>query len=281
MITRPWKLPLLAAGLLGSVAAFAGDIGSDISRGQHTSEGGYFEIGTHLLVATSPIVGAPKKGESIKEAAISFNGRYQWGPGFFEIETYSSDKATSQVTAGVNILNNQTWWLDAIVTQFHQELDIDDNTTLRNSSLQNRKGDLPIGLRATGYVGNTLVQVTFLSGDLRDEHDGYVISSELGRAWQNRNMNYHWLVGAIYESAKVTQYYFGVDGNQADVNFPAYQADDSVQLFAELGLTYVLAEDWILRSSARYTKLTEQIEDSPIIDEDYASIAALSLSYVF
>lgn len=276
-ITSLW----LTLSLFGSGTAFAGDIDSDISRGQYTGNGGYFEIGSHLLAGNSPLIGTPKKGDTVKEGALSLTGRYQWGPGFVELESSSSEEASSQITAGLNLWNNQTWWFDAVVSQFHRGIEVEENASFTNSAVKDRKADVPVGLRATGYIGNTLVQITVLSGDLTGEHDGYVLSSEIGRNWQHRNVNYHMLIGAVLESDKVTQYYFGIDSVQADANFSEYHADASFRLFTELGLTYVLTEDWILRSTARYTKLSNEIEDSPIIEDDYASVAALSLSYVF
>ncbi len=282
MISRLWTIPLRVLGfvgtglvLIGAIPTFAGDIGSDISRGQYTGEGGFFEIGSHLLTGNSPVVGSPKRGDTVTKAALSVSGRYQRGAGFIEVEDQR------QISAGLNVWNNQTWWLDALVSQFHNAFDPENNSVLKNTALKERKADLPIGLRATGYIGDTLVQITFLSSDLKDEHDGYVLNSEIGRSWQVRNMNYHWLMGAVYESDKVTQYYFGIDSDEADANFAQYQADASYRLFAELGLTFVLTKDWVLRSTARYTRLSEEIEDSPIIEDDYASVAALSVSYVF
>lgn len=260
---------------LGSHPTWAGDIDSDIIRGQFTGDGGYFELGARALAGNSPIVGVPKNGDTAKAALISVSGRYQLGAGFVELDEIGG------LNVGLNFFAGDNWWLDAVISQAHGAIDPEDINALRNSALREREADLPVGLRATGYLGSTLVQITVLSGDLRDNHNGQTVSAKVGRHWQQRKLNYHWLVGAVYDSDKVTHYYFGIDPNQSDANFMAYVADSSLRLFAELGLTLALTEKWVLRGKAQYTHLSDAIADSPIIEDDYASVAAVALNYVF
>jgi outer membrane scaffolding protein for murein synthesis (MipA/OmpV family) len=276
MNSRPWTLSLCLASLFTvAMPAQGGDIDSDIVRGQFTGEGGYFEIGAHLFAGNSPIVGVPKDGNTVTGGALSLSGRWQQGAGFIEVESLGD------INIGLNLWNNEHWWVDALVSQYHQGFDPQDVDALENSNLRERSRDLPIGLRATGYLGNTLIQITFLSGDLRDKHNGYSLAAELGQYWQIRNLNFHWLLGALFDSDTVAQYYFGIDSNQADANFPAYQADASLRLFSELGLTMALSEHWVLRGEARYAHLSSAIKDSPFIEDSYATLAALTLSYIF
>lgn len=276
MNTRRWLLSFCFINVFWlPPAAFGGDIGSDISRGQFTGEGGYLEIGAHVFAGNSPYVGDPKDGDTATGGALSVSGRLQQGSGFIEV------KGLEGINLGLNIFGNEHWWLDALISQFHREFDPDDIDALENTNLRKRSADLPIGLRATGYLGHTLIQITLLSGDLRDNHNGYSVAAEVGRFWQIRNYNLHWLLSAYYDSDNVTHYYFGVDNNQANGDFPVYQAGNSLRLAAELGLTLALTENWVLRGKARYTHLSNAIEDSPFIEDDYATLAALTLSYVF
>jgi len=276
MHTRRWTLSLCLLSIFVSMTpAYGGDISADISRGQYTGDGGFLEIGAFLFAGNSALVGVPKKGETATGGAIGLTGRWQKGPAFIEAGAMDS------INLGLSVWNNEHWWVDAMISQRHKGLDPDDIDALKNSNLEKREADLPIGLRATGYLGNTLVQITVLSGDLRDKHDGYTLAAELGHYWQIRNYNLHWLLGAIYESDNVTHYYFGVDSDQADANFPAYNADASYRLFAEMGLTLALTEHWVVRGQARYGRLSNAIENSPIIEDNYTTLAAVSLSYVF
>jgi len=256
---------------------FGGDISSDIRRGQFTGDGGFFEIGGSAIAATSPIVGVPEEdqGNTAISGALTVTGRYQKGPAFAEITSFDS------INLGLNLWNNDQWFFDALITQRHGDLDPQDIDALENSNLRKRSADIPVGLRATGYLGKTLVQITVLSGDLRDNHSGYTFGAEVGHAWQIRNYNLHWIVGACFESEHVTKYYYGVDDEQANAEFPTYQAADSMRLVTELGLTLALSEHWVVSGQARYTYFSNAIQDSPFIEDDYGTLAALTLSYVF
>lgn len=275
MTYRKQAFGLIAAFLIFHSPAWAGDIESDITRGQFTGDGGFFELGARLAAGNNPLVGVPNGGNTEKSAALSVTGRYQRGPAFIELNENLG------LNVGLNVWGGDTWWFDAVISQAHDEINPDDIRELRNSNLKKRERDLPLGIRATGYLGNTLVQITLLSGDLRNEHDGYSVQSTLGQTWQKRNANFHLLVGALYDSDDVTHYYFGIDPNQSDFEYVAYLADDSLRVFAELGLTLALTENWVLRGKAKYTRLSDAITDSPIVEDNYESVAALALNYVF
>lgn len=276
MTARYWTLSLCVASIFSLVSpVYAGDIGSDISRGQFTGEGGYFELGGTVYAGNNAVVGVPDDGDTVTGATVAVSGRWQQGPAFIEYTTLDT------VNVGINLLHTQRWWVDALISQRHGNFDPQKIDALENSNLRKRSADVPVGLRATGYLGATLVQITVLSGDLRDNHNGYAVAAELGHTWQIRNYNLHWLLGAIFESDDVTHYYFGIDNTQADAQFPAYQASDSLRLVAELGVTLALNENWVLRGQARYAQLSNSIQDSPIIEDDHTTLAALTLSYVF
>jgi outer membrane scaffolding protein for murein synthesis (MipA/OmpV family) len=144
------------------------------------------------------------------------------------------------------------------------------------------------GGRLTGYFDNNIIQFA-INQDATGDHNGTTLSALIGRSWQIRNWNFHGIIGAEYASAKINDYYVGVtearsashllNGFEVEV----YDADASVSLSTEIGVTYPISEDWVFRATARAATIADEITDSPYYrnKESVATSFRTSLSYVF
>lgn len=273
------KLNYLAILLLSffpiiPLAVTAADIARDVRTGEtapQSSDGGYFEIGGGLGVFTSPI-----KGEDDGIGVQLFlAGQYQWRGFFIE----SIDGSSTDLSVGYNALNTQHWSFDVIGSSLNNDIVGSDNNELKG--LSERNGDFLLGVRATGYFNNHILQLQLLDG-VTNAHDGVIATIEAGRSWQVRNWNYHALLGWRYHEKQVVDYYLGISPEEAiATSLPEYNARAGSFLTTEIGATYPMSEHWVFRGTAAAVHLTDNLSASPIISNKNSGGLFATFSYVF
>ncbi len=265
--------------------AFAADIATDVrsgTDGPSTNNGGYFEIGVAVGYLTHPqIIDDENEGWDI-DPSLAGGYRYK---GFY-IE--ASHGTFDGLNLGYNFWNSQHWSVDLLASSLNGTFDSENVDTIddrlseaqRNSELIDRDTLYSgAGIRLTGYYDDYILQYRLVT----DTHSGNGVTStaRLGRSWQVKNWNFHGVVSAEYASATTNRYWWGVGAAEATTRFPEYQPDASVSYNAEVGVTYPLGKDWVLRSFARYGLLSDEEKDSPLADEDHMVWFVNSISYVF
>ena len=120
--------------------------------------------------------------------------------------------------------------------------------------------------------------------DVGGIHDGFGASAQLGRSWQFGNWNLHALAGVNHSSARVLDYYYGVTAQQsAATGLATYRAGSGLSVAAEVGASYPLARNWVLRSALRANRAASSVSDSSRWREpkNLRTSALLSISHVF
>ncbi len=257
---------ILWLGLLVLAPVHAADLSRDIREGRLDNSGevsAFLELGLSVGYEDLPVVGADEV-----TLGLSFGGHISWRGFFVDVlqESYSGFQI------GYSLFNNDFLSVDLLgaVT----ELSVDDDLSEELDSLRNREPGLNAGIRSTFYRGDNLFQFELLK-DATNEHDGYLMSVFAGRSWLYNNWNLHTIIGARYWSQEVLDYFVGVREDEASERFPAYQAESGTVMVAEAGVTYPLNEHWIFRGTVSSWKLSDSIENSPLISGDrYNSILA-------
>ncbi|WP_437610634.1 MipA/OmpV family protein [Erwinia sp. V71] len=89
-------------------------------------------------------------------------------------------------------------------------------------------------------------------------------------------------IGALWNSANQNRYYYGVSGNEAArTGLNSYRPDDSWSPYVELGLDYKINASWRANLVGRYTRLGDEIKDSPMVDTDSQTMIWTGVSYTF
>lgn len=266
------SLLLVAALMAGPVAAE--DIGRELRRGEST-EGNYLELGLGLL----SVDGAKRHGMALRDQRQSLmaiiNGRFQW-KGMF-IENHAED--SNGWVLGYSVVEQPDWSLDLLLTSKHFRTRHEGPSW---SALDTR-ADRVAGLRLSGNANDYVWQVNAWK-DVSGRHKGAGASVQLGRAWQLGNWNLHALAGVNYSGAKVLDYYYGVSAQQsAATGLAAYSAKAGLSTAAELGASYPLARDWVLRSTLRVGRMADSVADSTRWREkqSHSSSLMLGISHVF
>ncbi|MBH9579704.1 MipA/OmpV family protein [Inhella proteolytica] len=270
--TAPQRAALLLVAALMTGPAAAEDIGRELRRGE-SAEGNYLELGLGLRAANGP----KRHGldaDPLGLAAI-INGCFQW-KGVF-IENHAED--AHGLVLGYGLVEQPDWSLDLLLTSKHQRTR-HEGAAWRVLDTQ---ADRVAGLRLSGTAGAAVWQFNAWK-DVSGRHDGFGASAQLGRAWQHGNWNLHALAGLNYSSAKVLDYYHGVSAQQSAVTgLAAYRAGAGWGGAAEVGASYPLARDWVLRSTLRAIRNPSTVRDSSRWSDPKrtATSLLLSVSHVF
>lgn len=123
---------------------------------------------------------------------------------------------------------------------------------------------------------------TSLAGDVLDESNGIVWTTNwhypltLGAVTLNPG------VGLSWNSARETGYYYGVSQDEASRSgIAAYHAGDSWNPYAEVSAMYPLSRRWQLGVGGRYQWFDNAVKDSPMVSKSGQVMVWSGVSYTF
>jgi len=86
-------------------------------------------------------------------------------------------------------------------------------------------------------------------------------------------------VGARWENANLTGYYYGVSPDEAAPGRPAYSPGSAVNPYVSIGLSTSISEHWEFHGNLDYTRFGSAIHDSPIIDRSGSPTLFIGFTY--
>lgn len=270
---------LLASIILTSVSFSGASAASDISHKlRQSSEANsatenYFELG--LGIATGIAPNLTEDEQTWTSGYLVVNGSYTWHNAFIEMYGESGDG----LLLGYNAFTSDNWSLDLVVGPQFSGLDSDE----KFAGLDDRDTSVMLGGRLTGYVGENVLQFT-LKQDIAGKSKGMLATALVGRNWQVRNWNVHGLLGVQYFDSNINEYYLAVsEAEAARTQFTAYTPGSNINYTAEVGVTYPISENWVLRSTARFNTVSDADMNSPLFATTRSTRTSLSasVSYVF
>ena len=88
-------------------------------------------------------------------------------------------------------------------------------------------------------------------------------------------------IGATWESANLTNYYYGVSTAESLPNRPAYSSGSALNPTARLGYSVPVSDKWLLGAGLGYTHFDGTIRDSPIVDRSGSLSGRIFFMYSF
>lgn len=80
----------------------------------------------------------------------------------------------------------------------------------------------------------------------------------------------------------MNQYYYGVSAQEsARSGFNQYSHGDGWAPYLELSAGYQINQSWSARAVGRYTRLSDEMKDSPIVDSNHSILMSAGVSYRF
>ena len=154
-----------------------------------------------------------------------------------------------------------------------------DNDQLRQ--LDKRKATLMAGL---SYVHNTQYGFlrTALTGDTLDNSNGIVWDLAWLYRYTNGNLTLTPGIGVEWNSDNQNEYYYGVSKHESNRSgMRSYDPDSSWNPYLELSANYRFLGDWSVYGVARYTRLSDEITDSPMVDKSWSGLISTGITYSF
>ncbi|WP_342320976.1 MipA/OmpV family protein [Kosakonia sp. BYX6] len=247
------KFKLLALGVLTATSAFAANAENTFSLGAGVGvvESPYKEYDTRVL----PIPVVTYESDNFWFRGIG-GGYYLWND--------EADKLS--ITAFYS-----PW-------QFKPK-DSDDNQ-LRQ--LDRRKATAMAGL---SYIHNTAQYGflrTTLAGDVLDNSNGVMWDIAWLYNYINGGLSVTPGLGVEWSSDNQNEYYYGVSGKESRRSgLRTYDPDSSWNPYLELSVSYRLTSNWSVYGTGRYTRLSDEVKDSPMVDKSWSGLLSTGVTYRF
>lgn len=264
----------------------ANDIAKSVrdGRGNEAHEGGSFELGAVMGYIHNPHTLTQRLYDDW-HADIDASGEFRYKNFFFEASQGTQDG----LNIGYTLWYNKDWSVDVLaasmIGSLSDERDDDkikptDNEEVRNKKIENRDTFyLGTGFRITRYINEYVLQYRFVFDTY--QNNGVVNTLRVGRGWQYRNWHFSTILSAQYNSAKTNNYLFGISTNQATEQYSEFNADDGVSYSLLFNATRPLTEKWVMRAYVGGIKLSSDIKQSPLLEDNDFTVALLSFNYVF
>ena len=156
-----------------------------------------------------------------------------------------------------------------------------DSDSEQMRRLDKRKSTVMAGL---SYVHNTPYGFlrTTIAGDTLDNSNG--INWDLARLYRytNGNLTLTPGIGVEWNSDNQNEYYYGVSRHESRRSgMRSYDPDSSWNPYLELSANYRFLGDWSVYGVARYTRLSDEITDSPMVDKSRSGLISTGITYTF
>jgi len=145
----------------------------------------------------------------------------------------------------------------------------------RLSGMDTRGDSVELGVNLAWRYDRFEAEGGYLT-DVSDESDGDSAYIKLRYAlMQSSTWNLAGQLGFEYLDDDVTDYYFGVPADEATPIRPAYSPDEEWNTSVSLVATYIINPSWLAMGGFSYTVLGDELQDSPIVEQDdYANVFA-------
>lgn len=156
-----------------------------------------------------------------------------------------------------------------------------DSDSEQMRRLDKRKSTVMAGL---SYVHNTPYGFlrTTIAGDTLDNSNGINWDLAWLYRYTNGNLTLTPGIGVEWNSDNQNEYYYGVSRHESRRSgMRSYDPDSSWNPYLELSANYRFLGDWSVYGVARYTRLSDEITDSPMVDKSWSGLISTGITYTF
>lgn len=127
-------------------------------------------------------------------------------------------------------------------------------------------------------IGIKLAAVT----DASDNSEGSVVRGELFYSHQSGPWHFQPRAALVWQSDDYVDYYYGVEASEAVAGRPSYSGDSELSYRVGALLTYQQpTSPWMFLLGARFDFLGDEIDNSPITEEDSQLNVLAGIAYTF
>ncbi|MFY8273169.1 MipA/OmpV family protein [Pseudoalteromonas sp. SSDWG2] len=190
------------------------------------------------------------------------------------------------IVIGYSLIDKYDWGLDLVGTNMQSGFDetglkvYDRDVIEELEGIDRRHYDFDAGLRLSRRFDDTQLSFELLH-DVTGTHNAWIFTAFLSHIQQYRNWEFRAGIGMNYYDSDFTDYYFGIDANEARESRPIYRADASQSYMVEFHAEYPLSQNWVFLAGWLSTWFSQGITQSPIISQSYQHKAKVGVRYVF
>ncbi|MCC2607004.1 MipA/OmpV family protein [Planctobacterium marinum] len=240
--------------------------------------------------------------------AVNLEMQLRWKGFFYENPGNSQENVDGLFSGdaiGYNFYNTRNWAVDLYavhahgggefvfdgIEQLYDEEGEPAGINVHRLTLP-RDSNYRLGVRATGYFSDYLMQFIATPVSFEDEIGGFGLSASIRRTWLYKNWNFYGTVGLNYQSSDIIDYYWGLSDSESaqiedhmrrtDTPYKPYEADGGVMAVGQVGFEYPLTEHLVFGGFITSVLRPDAVTDSPLSSEGrLVSTAGLSVTYVF
>lgn len=156
----------------------------------------------------------------------------------------------------------------------------DDDDSDAFKGMKKRKSSIDLGVKMEYQVGQGAIEATLL-GDVSSAHKGYVFDMNYSHSIPLAGGLFQPSAGFELQSAKYTDYYYGVRATEANADRAAYKADSAINPYVAYNFVYPVNEQLKVIHGSSIKKLDSEIKDSTIVDRSTTWNTFIGLGYSF
>lgn len=225
---------------------------------------GTWALGASALYSTSPYKGGDEKVLP------------------FPVINYDSDSVYLQgLSAGYYLWKDQQNQLSltAAYSPFGFKPNDDDYGYMKQ--LDERRTTVMAGLRYRFSASWGIIRTEYL-GDILNNSNGFVADLAYLYPFTFDKLTLLPGVGATWASDQQNDYYYGVNQQESRRSgLNEYQAGDGWSPYLEMTAIYALTDSWNASLMARYSRLSSEVKDSPMVNANSTTLVGVGLTYHF
>ncbi len=149
------------------------------------------------------------------------------------------------------------------------------------AGMGDREGTFLAGLAVQAELPGVIKLKLAYEHDVLDNIGGGVAGLRLSKDLQSGIFRFRPQLGVNYLSSEIANYDFGVPADKATATRPAYELDSTTSVEAGLGLFIEITREWLFVMDINIEKFSDEVINSPIVDQDYVIKGFAAINYVF
>jgi outer membrane protein len=149
------------------------------------------------------------------------------------------------------------------------------------AGMGDREGTFMAGLAVQAELPGVIKLKLAYEHDVLNTTGGGIADLRLSKDLQTGIFRFRPQLGVNYLSSEIANYDFGVPADKATAARPAYELDSTTSVEAGLGLFIEITREWLFVMDVNFEKFSDEVTNSPIVDQDYVIKGFAAINYVF
>jgi len=148
------------------------------------------------------------------------------------------------------------------------------------TGMEDKKSSFEAGVAFSLKADKAYFEIMAMN-DILNNTNSWVIESELGYEFKVGDFSLYPSATLTYQSSQFTNYYYGVQENEATPSRVAYQTNAGLQYGLQTYITYPFTKELSAFINLKVDKLSNEAANSPIVNDTFIFSGLASLIYTF